>query len=94
MECFLDDFRASGINAYQWTTVTQDEEEWRRTVEQRAEHFHDEMDRCSESQGWTMACSIISMPEREGKEQGEDRIALRKQTRAGSLAIYDCRNIL
>ena len=32
--------------------------------------FHDEMDRCSESQGWTTVCS--RMPEREGKDQGED----------------------
>ena len=31
--------------------------------------FHDEMDRCRESQGWT-ACS--GMPERDGKDQGED----------------------
>ena len=32
--------------------------------------FHGEMDRCSGSQGWTMACS--RMPERDGKDQGED----------------------
>ena len=32
--------------------------------------FHDQMDRCSESQGWTTACS--RMPERDGKDQGED----------------------
>ena len=32
--------------------------------------FHGKMDRCRESQGWTMACS--SMPERCGKDQGED----------------------
>ena len=39
MGCFLDDLRAFGINADQWTTAAQDEEEWRRTVEQGAEHF-------------------------------------------------------
>ena len=33
MGCFLDDFRAFGINAYQWTTAAQDEGEWRRTAE-------------------------------------------------------------
>ena len=27
MECFLDDLRAFGFNAYQWTTVAQDEQE-------------------------------------------------------------------
>ena len=32
---FLDDLRAFGINADQWTTAAQDEGEWRRT----AEHF-------------------------------------------------------
>ena len=39
MECFLDNLRAFGINADQWTTAAQDEEEWRRTAEQGAEHF-------------------------------------------------------
>ena len=33
MGCFLDDLRAFGINADQWTTAAQDEGEWRRTVE-------------------------------------------------------------
>ena len=39
MGCFLDDFRAFGINADQWTTAAQDEREWRRTAEQGAERF-------------------------------------------------------
>ena len=39
MGCFLDDPRAFGINADQWITAAQDEREWRRTVEQGAEHF-------------------------------------------------------
>ena len=34
--------------------------------------FHGEVDRCRESQGWTTACNSISMPERDGKGQGED----------------------
>ena len=37
MGCFLDDLRAFGINADQWTTAAQNEGEWRRTAEQRAE---------------------------------------------------------
>ena len=37
MGCFLDNFRAFGINADQWTTAAQDEGEWRRTAEQGAE---------------------------------------------------------
>ena len=36
---FLDDLRAFGINADQWTTAAQDEGEWRRTVEQGAKYF-------------------------------------------------------
>ena len=39
MGCFLGDLRAFGINADQWTTAAQDEEERRKTVEQGAEHF-------------------------------------------------------
>ena len=39
MGSFLDDLRAFGINADQWTTAAQDEGEWRRTVEQGTEHF-------------------------------------------------------
>ena len=32
MGCFLDDLKAFGLNADQWTTVAQDGEEWRRTA--------------------------------------------------------------
>ena len=39
MGCFLDDLRALGINADQWTTAAQDEGEWRRTAQQGAERF-------------------------------------------------------
>ena len=37
--CFLDDLRAFGINADQWTTAAQDEGGWCKTAEQGAEHF-------------------------------------------------------
>ena len=39
MGCFLDDLKAFGINAKQWTTAAQDEGEWPRTAEQGAGHF-------------------------------------------------------
>ena len=39
MRCFLDDLRAFGINADQWTTAAQDDGEYRKTVEQGAERF-------------------------------------------------------
>ena len=37
--CLLDDLRCFGINADQWAIVAPDEEEWRKTDEQRAERF-------------------------------------------------------
>ena len=37
--CFLDDLKAFGLNADQWTTAAQDERECRRTSEQGAGHF-------------------------------------------------------
>ena len=39
MGCFLDDLRAFGINADQWTTAAQDGGERRKTAEQGAERF-------------------------------------------------------
>ena len=39
MGCSLGDLRAFGINADQWTTAAQDEEEWRRTAEQGVEYY-------------------------------------------------------
>ena len=39
MRCLLEDFRAFGINADQWTTAVQDEAEWRRAAEQGAGRF-------------------------------------------------------
>ena len=47
--------------------------------------FHGEIDRCRESRGCTKACS--RMPERDGKDQGEDSPS--KRAHAGSLAIVD-----
>ena len=64
MGCFLDDPRAFGINADQWTTAAQDEGEWRRT----AEHFMAKWI----GQGSTTACSVSRMSERGGKDQGKD----------------------
>ena len=39
MGCFLDDLRAFGINADQWTTAGQGDGEWRSTAEQGVECF-------------------------------------------------------
>ena len=39
MGCFLDDLRAFGIDADQWTTAAQGDGEWRKTAEQEVERF-------------------------------------------------------
>ena len=71
MGCFLDDRRAFGINADQWTTAAQDVVgKWRRAAN-KGRDVSCEMNCCRESQGWTKAYSS-SMPKRDGKDQGED----------------------
>ena len=79
----LDDLRAFGINADQWTTAAQDEGEWRRTVEQGAKYF--------------MAKWIAAETTRAGLRHAvvclnvtariKERIAQSKRARAGSLAL-------
>ena len=68
MGCFLDDLRAFGINADQWTTAARGG--MVQNGRTRGGRFHGEMDRCRESQGWATACN--GMPERGGKDHGED----------------------
>ena len=85
MGCFLDDLRAFGINADQWTTAAQDKGEWRRTAEQGAEHF--------------MAKWIVAEKTKAGLRHAvvcpnvtgrtKERIAQSKRARAGSLALVD-----
>ena len=82
---FLDDLRAFGINADQWTTAAQDEGEWRRTTEQGAEYF--------------MAKWIVAEKTKAGLRHAvvcpnvtgrtKKRIAQRKRARAGLLALVD-----
>ena len=85
MGCFLDDLRAFGINADQWTTAAQDEGKWRRTAKQGAKHF--------------MAKWIVAEKNKAGPRHGvvcpnvtgrtKKRISQSKRTRAGSLALVD-----
>ena len=85
MVCFLDDLRSFGINAHQWTTAAQDEEKWRRTAEQGAEHF--------------MAKWIVAEKNKAGLRHAvvcpnvtgrtKERIAQSERARAGSLALVD-----
>ena len=74
MGCFLDDLRAFGINAVQLNTATQDEGGMAQNSKTRGGTFHGKIDRCRKKQGWPTACS--GMPERDGKDQGEDNLKL------------------
>ena len=85
MGCFLDNLRAFGINADQWTTAAQDEGEWRRTAEQGAGNFMAK---------WVAAEKIkaglryaVVCPNVTGRTK--KRIAQSKQARADSLALVD-----
>ena len=73
--CFLDDLRAFGINADPWTITAQDEEgEWRRTAEQGAEDFMVKWIAAEKARAGLRHAVSRSMPERDGKDQGEDNI--------------------
>ena len=63
MRCFLDDLRAFGIHADQWTNAAQDEGEWHRT-------FHGKMDLCRERQGLTLVCPNVPDQEDSPKQAG------------------------
>ena len=76
---FLDNPRAFGINADQWTTAAQDEGEWRRTAERGAEHFIAK---------WIAGLRhAVVCPNVTGRTK--ERIAQSKRARAGSLALVD-----
>ena len=85
MGCFLDDPRAFGIKADQWTTATQDEEGWRRKAEQGGGHL--------------MAKRIVAEKTKAGLRHAvvcpnvtgrtKKMIAQGKRARAGSLALVD-----
>ena len=85
MECFLDDLRAFGINADQWTTAAQDEGEWRRTAEQGAEHFMAKWIVAEKTKAGLRHAGVC--PNVTGRTK--KRIAQSKRARAGSLALAD-----
>ena len=85
MGCFLDDLRAFGINADQWTTAAQDEGEWRRTAEQGAEHFMAKWNAAEKARAGlrhTVVCPNVT-------GRTKERIAQSNRARAGSLALVD-----
>ena len=83
MGCFLDDLRAFGINAHQWTTAAQDEGEWHRTAKRGAEHFMAKwiVAEKTKAELWR----AVVCPNVTGRTK--KRIAQRKRARAGSLAL-------
>ena len=85
MECFLDDLRAFGINADQWTTAAQDEGECRRTAEQGAEHFMVKWIAAEKTKAGLRHAVVC--PNVTGRTK--KRIAKSKQACAGSLALVD-----
>ena len=85
MGCFLDDLRAFGINAEQWTTAAQDEREWRRTAEQGAEHFMVKWIVAEKAKAGLRHAVVC--PNVTGRKK--ERIAQSKWARAGSLALVD-----
>ena len=85
MVCFLDDLRPFGINAHQWTTVVQDEEEWRRTAEQGTEHSMSKwiaVEKARAGLQHAVVCPIVT-------GRTKERIAQSKRGRTGSLALVD-----
>ena len=86
MRCLLDDLRAFGINADQWTTAAQDKGEWRRIAEQGAEHF---MVKCIVAEKAKAGVPhAVVCPNVTGRTK--ERIAQSKWARAGSLALVTC----
>ena len=85
MGCLLDNLRAFGVNADEWTTAAQGKGEWRRTAAQGAEHF--------------MAKRIVAEKTKAGLRHAvvcpnvtggtKESIAQSKRARAGSLALVD-----
>ena len=85
MGCFLDDLKAFGINADQWTAAAQDEREWRGTAVQGAERF---MAKCIiAEEARTGLRHAVDCPNLTGRIK--ERIAQRKRGLAGSLATVD-----
>ena len=85
MGCFLDDLRASGINADRWTTAAQDEGEWRRMAEQVAEHFMAKWIAAEKAKAGLRHAVVC--PNVTGRIK--ERIARSKRDRAGSLGLVD-----
>ena len=81
MGCFLDDLKAFGINADQWTTAAQDEGGWGRTAEPLMAKWI-----AAEKPRARLRHAVVC-PNVTGRTK--ERITQSKRARAGSLAIVD-----
>ena len=85
MGCSLDDLRAFGINADQWTTAAQVEGKWHRTSEQGVERFMVKWIAAEKAKArlrHTVVCPNVT-------GRAKEMIAQSKRARAGLLAIVD-----
>ena len=85
MGYFLDHLRTFGINVDQWTTVAQDEGEWRRTAEQGAEHFMAKWIAAEEARAGLR--HVVVCPNVTGRTK--ERIAQSMRARGGLLVLVD-----
>ena len=85
MGCFLDDLKAFGINADQWTAVAQDAGEWRRTAEQGMGYFVAKWIVAEKNKAGLPHAVVF--PNVTGRTK--KRIAQSKRARTGSLALVD-----
>ena len=85
MGCFLDDLRAFGINANQWTIAAQDKGEWLRTAEQGAEYFMAKLIAAEKARAGLRHAVVC--PDVTGRTK--ERIAESKRARAVSLALVN-----
>ena len=70
MGYFLDDLRTFRINADQWTTVAQDEGEWRKTKEQVAERFMTKINAAEKARDGPRHAVVYVRTWREGPKRG------------------------
>ena len=73
MGCFLDDLRAFGNNADQWTTAAQDEGKWRGTAEQGAGSFMAKLTPAEEARDGLRHAVLVVCPHGTGRTK--ERIA-------------------
>ena len=86
MGCLLNDLRAFGINADQWTTAAQDEGEYSKRAEQGAERFMAKWIAAEKARAGLRHTAIC--PNVTGRTKQSNVIARSERARAGSLFCF------